>query len=500
MFYIKLEYVSHQLEMKEIFYDESLNEILLNAKFPIYYYIKYNNQGNIDINFRIINIEDINTTTDIIIKGYILNQTTFKRRLNGDFIELKESIIGKYDKISKNGILQINETIVNKYFKNVEDDNKNNTIKYLLIEIDGKNFINRSLSVEIIAMSKNNGNYLIPVNQYIMGYRTFNNINYLIKNYSTDNCSDIIIEFSPNYRDITLNFDKSTKFLTYKEDIINGIQKYRINTNNKEIFLNINKPESILNGNYLFRYYFLKNNDEFEYKFNKYSYIKKKINDEGNKADICLEFDKFEIYYNKTLVNFVKSNINKNEINNGIRRGIRLKIYGFLYKKENTNNEYNEMLNTSAFISSKFSYENNTEINYSDNNNFKICFNNINKIDFKYDMQIKINIVFNERFFKEYSIVYALPIDLAEEFNKSQNDTTNFNSNNYFFLFLIIIIIIVLLIFIFLYFKQKKITKSLEKQGYSNSFSLNSIDSIDSEEKLRENAKEKISDPLLAFV
>ena len=115
IFYLKLEYVSQQFEMKEIIYDESMNEILLNTKFPLFYYIKYNNQDNIDINFRIINIEDINTTTDIIINGYILNQTTFKRRLNGEFIDLKGSIKGKYDKFSKNGILQIKETIINKY-------------------------------------------------------------------------------------------------------------------------------------------------------------------------------------------------------------------------------------------------------------------------------------------------------------------------------------------------------------------------------------------------
>jgi len=492
IFYIKLEYVNQQLEMKEIIYGESKNEILLNAKFPIYYYIDYNNQDNIDINFRIINIEDTNTTTDIIINGYILNQTTFKRRLNGDFSELKDSIIGKYDKISKNGILQINEAHVNKYFKNIEGDNKNNIKKYILIEINGKNYINCSLSVEIITMSKNNGNYLIPVNQYIIGYRTFNNINYLIKNY-TDNNTDIIIEFSPNYQDIKLNFSKSTKILTYKEDIINGIQKYRINTNNKEIILNIAKPEGILDGNYLFRYYYLKNNDEFEYKLDQYSYIKRKIKDEDSKADICLEFNKFEIYHNKTLISYDISNIKGNEINNEIKNGIRLKIYGFLYKKENINNE---MLNTSAFISSEFSYENNTEINYSDNNKFEICFNNIYKKDFIYDMQIKINIAFNKKFFKEDSIVYTLPVDFTEEFKKNQNDNINSSSNNTFFIFLIIIIILILLVFIFLYFKQKKKTKILEELTNSSSISLNSID----EEKLRENSKEKISDPLLPFV
>ena len=111
-------------------------------------------------------------------------------------------------------------------------------------------------------------------------------------------------------------------------------------------------------------------------------------------------------------------------------------------------------------------------------------------------MQIKINIIFNKKFFKEDSIVYTLPIDFTEEFKKNQKDTTNSSSNNTFFIFVIIIIIIVLLVFIFLYFKQKKKTKSLEELANSSSLSLNSID----EEKLREYSKEKITDPLLPFV
>jgi len=252
IFYLKLEYESQQFEKKEIILDESMNEILLNKNFPLFYYIKYNNQDNIDINFRIINIKDINATTDFTIEGHILSQTNLKKILNGDLIELKESIAGQYDKIFKNGLLQINETIINKYFKKIKNDNKNDKMEYILIIINGDHLTSYSLSVEIIAMSKNNGNYLVPVNQYIMGYKAFNSINYLIKNYITDNYTDIIIEFCPNYKDIKLNFDKST---TYKED--NGIQKYRINTKSKEIFLNISKPEGILNGNYLLRYYFL---------------------------------------------------------------------------------------------------------------------------------------------------------------------------------------------------------------------------------------------------
>ena len=307
--------------------------------------------------------------------------------------------------------------------------------------------------------------------------------------------TDIIIEFSPNYKDIKLIFDKSIEILSYNEHTINGIQKYRINTNNKEIILNINQPQRISKGNYLFRYYFIKNNDYiFEYKFDKFSYIKKKIIDEDYKTNICLEFNKFEIFYNKTLVSYNISNNKENEIINGIKSGIRLKIYGFLYNSI----EYNELLNTSAFSASQISYENNTEINYSDNNIFEICFMKMSKAYFLYDMQIKINIIFNDKFFKEDSLSYSLPINLTEELDGEKN---NYISNLKVSILLIIIIIIIIIaiivsvVFIILYFKLKKKNKNLEELAFPISHS-----SINDEEIIKQNSKEKLGENEFPFV
>jgi hypothetical protein len=332
------------------------------------------------------------------------------------------------------------------------------------------------------------------VNQYIIGNNFINNINYLIKINSTDNNTDIIIEFSSNYQEIKLNFDNSN---IIPIDIINGIQKYKINTNtnntnNKEIILNINNTENILNGNYLFRYYFLKNNDEFEYNFDK-SCKKNKINDEDNKADkadICLEFNNFEIYHNEKLVNnseFIKDI----EINNKTNSGIRIKIYGSLFKKEITNNEVNELLNTSAFISSVPSYENNTEIKYTDNNKFKLCFMNMNKTDFIFDLQIKINVIFNEFFFKEDFHVYALPIDLTNELKKENHAKGNYLKQKMILsLFTILIIIVIMVVFIFLYFKMKKRNQNLENKVLSISLS-----SKNSEELFSDYSQDQKPDP-----
>ena len=260
IYHLELNYIRPKSNIKELIIDESRNELLFDTQFHIYYYIKYENQENIDINDRIINLED-EATTNILINGYIINNEELEKKLDGEFIELEQSIRGLYDKTFKNGILQINEDIIKNFSKINESDNLNNETKFVLIKIDGKHYISNSLSVEIIAMSNNNGNYLVPVNQYIMGYNLFNNIKYIIKNNIIDNNDNkIIIEFSPNYKDIKLTFDNLTEIPTYKENMTTDIQKYIINSNDKEIILNINKPERISNGNYLFRYYFTKNN------------------------------------------------------------------------------------------------------------------------------------------------------------------------------------------------------------------------------------------------
>ena len=205
-----------------------------------------------------------------------------------------------------------------------------------------------------------------------------------------------------------------------------------------------------------------------------------------------MEFNKFEIYHNKELVSLEESNINGTDINSLAKNRIRLKIYGLLYKKENNSSKYNELLDTLAFTSHKFSYENNTEINYSNNNKFEICFSNIPKNDFKYDIQIKINIIFNDYFFKEDSLTYILPIDFRNELEEKEKE-----KGSILLTFLIIISIIVLLVFIFLYFKLKKKNKSFEGLLFPTSLSFSSLNS---EEIMRENSKEKISGPNYVFI
>jgi len=104
------------------------------------------------------------------------------------------------------------------------------------------------------------------------------------------------------------------------------------------------------------------------------------------------------------------------------------------------------LLNTSAFISFEPSYKNNTEIKYKDNNKFELCFINMDKKYFIFDLQIKINIIFNEFnefLFKEDSLVYTLPIDLTNELkDNALEDYLSKNKINLIIIFIIVVIII----------------------------------------------------------
>ena len=457
IFCLKLDYLIPKEKITEIKYGESMNKILLNINFPIFYYIKYSNQDNIDINFRILNIKDSNEPSDISINGYILNRNNLNRHKRGEFIELKEPIIGKYDKWSKNGFFQINNTIINKYFKENNSESRNSpndNMEFVLIKIDGEHYTSFSMSIETIAISKVNQNYLIPINQYIISYfNSLNNTSYLFKNEKNIN-EEMIIEFSPNYEDIKLIFNESMKTSIQEMNSTTGVQKYKITNNSKDIILNVSTSHRTLDSNYLLRYYFINNSqeDEFEYKLDKHFIMNRHLEKEKDNYAFSFEFNKSEIYLNKKLID-------------GSEKDIKLQIYGFLFKEEKNNKE---ILNTSAIISSIPTDEDQIEVVYKNNTNFVLKFYNISKTYKKYTLQIKINIKINDYFFNEKFFVYSMPIDLSESLKVKLE---NFLIQNYIILIAILSLLIITLIFIILYCRIKKKNNNLKNELLSISFS-----------------------------
>ena len=129
-----------------------------SGHFPLYYYLKIKNEDyiNININLRLNSYDDSIMKNFFDIKGYLLNEENFKRKINGEYIQLQNPINGTYSNIFKIGLLEINQKKVN--------DNDD----YLLIEIinNDKLDISSLLLVELVTKENNQDIYFMPINHF----------------------------------------------------------------------------------------------------------------------------------------------------------------------------------------------------------------------------------------------------------------------------------------------------------------------------------------------
>ena len=452
IFYLKLKYDKYKRGIVELIYGETINEIVINKQFPIYYYIKYRKRENMELNFKISNYEENEKDKEIKnynIEGYLLEENHLLRKINGELFELKNCNKGIYDPYFKNGLLQINEEMID-YNLSTSDNN------YIFIAIDKlANLDNKKLIIDIVSLYKNTTSniYTLPINQYIIG--TFNlpnneiknNISYLIGIEDQYNKSLPIIEFSSNYDDI----EPEIKGGKYKPDNkTSGVKKYRIiDDKNSYIILTINNPNNRLDANYIIRYYYTEKEKEILYDLNKtFEKINYIDNPSDNSFSITLKFERITAW-NGTYIN--NPNIN-------------YKIYGNLFLRENKNNINSEKIETLAIVSSEPYCKNQTLLKYNDTS-FNLTFGNIKKDKYFFDLQIKINVIIKDFFFNEEFLVFTLPVDL-KEFNKSKIDTMIYISIG---LGTIIIIIIIICLIICLKYRKKNI--ELKNKVLSISFS-----------------------------
>jgi len=183
-------------KIKKITQGETFREVVQAIRFPIYYYIKNEEKeiNNLKVHFRI----KLPKNQDIIpffdIDGYIMDENGFytKRNINDEFIGLNDPIKGSYDSSFKCGFLNINNTI-----KKGE---------YILIKIDYYSpKIYDKIIIEIITMLKNDTNYILPINSYIVdSYDSSENKSYkiLIDKENLEK-KDIMVEFIPDNSKIT---------------------------------------------------------------------------------------------------------------------------------------------------------------------------------------------------------------------------------------------------------------------------------------------------------
>ena len=201
LFVIILEYNMRNKGMIEIESGEARSQIMEGGYFPFYYYlrIKDENYINIDVNLRLNSFDDSVMKNNFKITGYLLDEETIKRKINGEYIKLTEAIPGTYSNKFKIGLLEVNRE------KKYENNN------YLLIEIENldSNNIDSYLLVEVLTKEYNQEVYFMPINMYFL--ETFDNKNNTIREknkyhiYANQIYKDtLVIELSPEYNDIEI--------------------------------------------------------------------------------------------------------------------------------------------------------------------------------------------------------------------------------------------------------------------------------------------------------
>ena len=450
--------------IRELTVGEPMNEIIINKQIPFFYYIKYNK--NIDINFRLINNDEIispsgNETTNFDIEGYILEYKYIEKKLKGEYIELKKPTKGYYDLVAKTGLFQINE-----------ESNEND--KYLLIKIDaikGTNkYIDSNLIIQTISMYLEGNAYILPINQYIAG--RFNNEedkNYLIQVSEWEKMvlRDYLIEFSANYEDLIIEISEDSN-ITFTNET--GIKKYMVSKVDEDIKIKLKNPNKRPNANYIIRYFSTTLGDEYNYTFIKTHKTFKMEDNSDDTVNFKFEFEKIKIH-------------NKGE--SVERNDVYFEIYSSLFVKEKIDN--NEKLDTIATLSSKASFSDKIITNYMKDSDFNISFKNITREFYKYNLQIKIHVLIKDSFLNEDYLVYSIPIDLTNYLKRDEK--------SYIFFILIpllAIIIVIIIIFCIIYNKLKKQNLDLKEKVLSISFSSGMTkDVLEEEDEGRKSKKDE---------
>jgi hypothetical protein len=480
VFYCKLDYNKINKGIEEVNIGETRGEIMISRNFPIYYYLDFyfdddHSKRDIFLNINIrLNSYNISVLkNDFEIKGYIIDKDSIDRIMNGEYILLKESgsFNGNYIESYGYGFLQIQKEF-NK--TNISYDNINDE-QYVLISLSNKdhNNINSPLLVEIVSKEKSNESYFMPINQYLI--ETFNqneNLNVNINNYTIDindrldkgrgNClSDVMIEFSPNYNDIILNLNEGNETkIIYEEYNYHGFKKFRItNTSERQNQINFNviNTRNRKDANYLIRYFYTDVRDENNYTLDIYT----------NKDDTAKnnqDSDIVSVWFDFKNINVTRDSKPLNNTN----YTITFYINAFLFPKDNTEVE---LVNTSAIIHNrKYLYRAEAQSMYNYDKSFTINFTNISREhNYKYDLQLKVNVFIRDRIQNEEFLTFTYEVDLTDIAKKD---------NTILIIFLsviggLIVISVIAIPLLIYYRKLKKDNSQLKEQVLDIGFSAN---------------------------
>ena len=411
---------------ERIILGKTLNDFIQNENFPLYYTIpiKEEDNTNIDINFKILNLNEARTDIKFEIEGKIIDRSEYQLIKAGK--EMKNATKGMYDICTNIGFLNfpglnVNNTNIKKY----------NSTTIILIKISAINDYSKIDAFVQIYAIKNIINLKPPINQNIL--RTYNQ-------YGDVNYYSIYFTTRKNYTFIFHKNSKCTEIenmngVPYKET--DGITKYSIDGEKISlIFPFLNFTNFISNGIYMIKYNYEQEEIE-EYEFNnKYQVKRTRTN------NLIFEFE----FKN---IKILKRNINDNIIFN---------IYSYLYLDNQLNEDLFNSLNSLIPNSIQPLTESKIIVD-SNEKNFKISFNDVlkDKDEHHFIIHIKVRVNKNNDYFNDKYLYYTFRETLDKE------TTININTNIVIFVIMFIIIIFVVVLIFVIYYKMKKKNLNLEE-------------------------------------
>ena len=453
IFYLKLNYKIIANGTEEVILDGTKSEIIKEGQFPLYYYLNLKNQTkiNVDITIRINSYEESLLKNNFEIRGYLVEENVIKRKERGEFIDFTglEYCDGTFIEGYNTGLLQINKNNINEE-------------KYILIKITNKDkeYFNSILLIEIVN-NQYSERYLMPINQYIIQSFNINQTsarnvnNYIIDiNDKLDNETNVLVEFSPNYRDLKLTLDESSD-IDFISFTTGGFQKYRIKRSNfGKVYFNVSNINNKIDAIYILRYYYTRNSEENIYEFDK-SFSRKDISSSDGNDYISIEL----------IFNNIKIKRNNSDLINE-KYNITFFVYGFLYRKDETKEDF---LKTSMLYKNrKYLYKAETSSIYRYNEKIFLDFKDISRKDnYKYDLQIRIKVYNdNDNIFNEEFLTYNVEIDLTDI--KSSKNYVTFIIIGVIIFVLIIVVVVVLI----LCRRFKKNSDQLKEKVLTTSFTV----------------------------
>ena len=454
IFYFQLIYNAKNKVVEEVKSGETKSQFLKTGSFPLYYYLKIKNQNyiNLDVNLRINSYNETVLKNNFDVKGYLLDEDSINRKINGEYIKLNEAIDGNYSNTFKVGLLQVNKKI---------EDKKH----YLLIEIQNQDllYFDSILLVELVTKEYNDDDYFLPINQYIL--ETFDGDNgevreknkYYLSSKQKDT-DQAFIEISPGFNDIEIKFEDSCNAnVTF--DFFKGFKKYRVySAKDDNVYFSVINPKKRRDANYMIRYFYTGLGGEYIYTLDENPKMEI-ISSNDESVSIALTFNSMKIHQNKTEIN---------------RTDIYFFIYGRLFHMDNNSEE---QLNTTCFLTEqKPLYENKTihNYNYYYPEKWTLIFKNIPRYNnFNYDLQLQVNAILENNIFNEEFLIFKSKINL-EDIKLEEEKTYTWIIVGSVLGFLVLIVVIFFIIkYIRLHKKNKNLEEEMKSLAYSNDVQKN---------------------------